>query len=468
MIFERFYNDELAQASFLIGCAASGEAIVVDPNRWIEQYVEAARARGLRIVAVTETHIHADYLSGSRELARLTGARLYLSDEGDAGWKYAFASEDAATLLRDGDHVMVGGVRLDVMATPGHTPEHVSFLVTNTAASSQPAALLSGDFVFVGDVGRPDLLETAAGIAGTMEPAARTLYASIQRLLELPDGLVIWPGHGAGSACGKSLGGSPATSLGYERVSNWALRARSEVRFLSEVLSNQPDVPKYFAKMKRLNKEGPPMRPVRALARADRALIDRVAVEGLVLDIRPSERAAAGHPRGVLHIPADRSFVTWAGWLVPYDAPILLLAESELDAASAARSLTLIGLDEVAGWIPEASLDRLDEHGWGRLAPEEALSRDDLLLVDVRSKAEWSAGHVPGAVHIPLGDLPERVSELPSGGAIAVHCQRGSRSPIAASLLQHLGFPEVYEVPDGYEGLEPLCRPHHGRGQPAR
>ena len=200
MILKRFYDEKLAQTSYLIGCAATGDALIVDPNRDVDQYIRTAEAEGVEITHVTETHIHADFVSGARELAERTGARLYLSDEGDADWKYAFAKDAGARLVRDGDRLMVGNVRLEVVHTPGHTPEHISFVVTDTPAGAGPWGILTGDFVFVGDVGRPDLLEKAAGVKGAMEAGARTLFRSLDRFRALPDHLQVWPGHGAGSA----------------------------------------------------------------------------------------------------------------------------------------------------------------------------------------------------------------------------------------------------------------------------
>ncbi|MFP5379223.1 MAG: MBL fold metallo-hydrolase, partial [Vicinamibacteria bacterium] len=256
MLVTRFFEPSIAQASYLIGCAAAREAIVIDANRDIETYIRAAEAEHVRIAYVTETHIHADYVSGSRELAARTGATLLLSDEGDADWKYQFASE--GRLVRHGDVVTMGNVRIDVVHTPGHTPEHLSFLVTDGAAADLPIAAVTGDFIFVGDVGRPDLLERAANFKGTMEIGARTLWASLQRFNAAhEDYLQIWPGHGAGSACGKGISAIPHSTLGYERRFNWAFKAADEAAFVREVLSGQPDPPKYFATMKRINKEGP-------------------------------------------------------------------------------------------------------------------------------------------------------------------------------------------------------------------
>ncbi|MBA3533266.1 MAG: MBL fold metallo-hydrolase, partial [Ardenticatenales bacterium] len=253
MILRYLYDSNLAQASYLVGCAATGEALIIDPNREVEQYIAAAAREGLRITAVTETHIHADFLSGARELADKTGARLYLSDEGGPEWSYGFAHLG----LKDGDTFMVGNVRLEALHTPGHTPEHVAFLLTDTANAAEPMGIFSGDFVFVGDIGRPDLLESAAGVADSKEPGARTLYRSVQRFKQYPDYLQLWPGHGAGSACGKALGAIPSTTLGYERRFNWAFTTQDEESFIATVLDGQPEPPRYFAQMKRLNKVGP-------------------------------------------------------------------------------------------------------------------------------------------------------------------------------------------------------------------
>src|SRR5689334_6530796 len=233
VLLKRHYDEPLAQASFLLADTVAREAIVVDPNRDVDAYVKAADAEHLRIVGVTETHIHADYLSGTRELARRVGATAYLSDEGDADWKYGWAHEPNVKRVRNGDAIRAGRVRLDVLATPGHTPEHVSFVVTDEAASPEPVGVLTGDFVFAGDVGRPDLLERAANLEGTMERGAHALFASLARFREaLPGHLLLWPGHGPGSACGKSLGGLPVTSIAYERQTNWGLRTTNEVEFV--------------------------------------------------------------------------------------------------------------------------------------------------------------------------------------------------------------------------------------------
>ena len=460
MFFRSFYDDGLAQASYMIGCDECGEAVVVDANRDAARYTEAAASEGLRITCVTETHIHADFVSGSRELAQQTGARLALSAEGGSDWQYAFAAASGATLLHDGDALAVGRVRLDVMHTPGHTPEHVAFLVTDLAASDRPVGFLSGDFVFVGDVGRPDLLEKAAGFAGTMDAAARTLYKSLERFRSLPDYVQLWPGHGAGSACGKALGSMPQSTVGYEKLANWGLAAPNEEAFVREVLSEQPDPPPYFAQMKRINRDGPPLLggmplPVRLAASA--LTPERVA-GGSVVDTRAPDAFARAFVPGTLNIPAGKSFAKWAGWLLEYDRDISLIADDSDAATRAARELALIGLDAVRGWFaPDVfeawthaghRLSRVEQTDPAELA--ERMRRNEVTVVDVRDPGEWQHGHLSGAVHIPLGHLATRRGELPAGRPLVVQCQGGTRSAIAASVLLARGATSVINLRGGY------------------
>lgn len=450
MIFRRFYDDGLAQASFLIGCPGSGEAVVVDPNRNLETYLSAAAEEGLQIVAVTETHIHADYLSGAKELAERTGARLYLSDEGGPDWRYAYRNAPNVRLLHDGESFDIGGVRLTAIHTPGHTPEHLTFLVTDRPRSAEPWAALTGDFVFVGDVGRPDLLENAAGVIGTAEPGARDLFRSLERFRRFSPSLLLWPGHGAGSACGKALGGAPVTSLGYELATNWAFAIRDEDAFVATVLEGQPDAPPYFARMKRDNKQGP--------ARvADAARLERVveSPEGaLVLDVRPAGDYRARHLVGTLAIPFRRSFSKYAGWLVPDDQPITILAESEEQALLAAQALRLIGVDQARAWMGPEALDAYPDHmvRTSRTVTMRSL-RDDAQCLDVRWDSEYREGCVPGAVHVPLGHLERKACVLDAERPIDVYCASGGRSVIAASILERLGFEDVADVIDGFDAV---------------
>ena len=461
MFFRRFYDEGLAQASYMVGCDRSGEAIVIDPSRDIAQYLSAAAAERLRITKVTETHIHADFVSGSRELARRTGATLLLSGEGGRDWQYAFAAPDHATLLRDGDAFHADRVRFDVVHTPGHTPEHLAFLVTDLATSDRPVGLLSGDCLFVGDVGRPDLLERAAKVAGTMEASAHALFASLKRLRALPDFIQLWPGHGAGSACGKALGALPQSTIGYERIANWGLAATDEDAFVSEVLAGQPEPPAYFAEMKRINRDGPPFlaewpQPDRLEARR---LGDMLKGRQVVVDLRPADSFADGHAPGTLNIPLGKSFSTWAGTLLPYGRDVYLIAATQADAAHAAREMAKIGLDRVAGWF---AAEALAEWSTGGGLVEQVVqvsasgiaarvTSGEVTVVDVRSAAEWAHGHLPGALHIPLGVLSERVAAIPPHKPVIVQCQGGSRSAMAASVLLSRGVRDVINLRGGYD-----------------
>lgn len=461
MFLKRFYDAKLAQASYMVGCSATGEAMVVDPNRDCEQYVTAAAAEGLRITHVTETHIHADFVSGSRELSRRTGAALFLSAEGGTGWQYRFADEDKATLLRDGSSFSVGRVKVEAMHTPGHTPEHLSFMITDTAATDRPMGVFTGDFIFVGDVGRPDLLERAAGVEGTMEESARQLFASLQRFKLLPHWLQLWPGHGAGSACGKSLGAVPQTTLGYECLVNWGLVAGSREEFVRAVLEGQPAPPRYFAEMKRINRDGPRvlggLLPPRAAQFEDLpALLDR---RQLVVDTRPADRFAAGHIPGTINLPLNRSFTNWAGWLLPYDADFYVIVPHGgrmLDEV--VRDLAMIGLDRIAGWFGAEVVEAWESAGrplqtvrqMGPAELEAEWRAGAVTVVDVRAPGEWEAGHLPGVVNIPLGELPERLAEIPADRPVVLHCQGGGRSSIAASLLQARGLADAVNLAGGF------------------
>jgi hydroxyacylglutathione hydrolase len=456
MLLKRFYDETLAQASFLIGCDATGEAIVIDPNRDVEQYIRAAESEKVRITQVTETHIHADFVSGARELARRTGARLVLSGEGGPDWQYAFAASDGARVVHDGDTIDVGRVQLTARHTPGHTPEHICFVVTDRATNDAPMGMLTGDFVFVGDVGRPDLLERAAGESGTMEGMARALHRSIKALADLPDYLQLWPGHGAGSACGKALGAVPQTTLGYERIANWAFGVRDEDEFVRMVLADQPEPPKYFARMKQVNRDGPAALDPRQPLELDLGAFDRAVSAGTrVLDVRATEAFAAEHIPGALNVPMSKSFTKWAGSLLSYEEDVVLLAPGQAAAVSAVRVLALIGYDRVVGWAG-AELNA----AWTRAGrtlesttqtdPAQVSARKDVTLVDVRSAAEWRDGHADGARHLFLGHLPELSKDLPRDTPIVTMCQGGSRSAIAASLLQARGFTNVQNMTGGF------------------
>lgn len=483
MFFKPFYDQPLAQASYLIGCQATGDAIVVDPIRDVRAYLDVAASEGLRITHVTETHIHADFVSGARELAAATGARLYLSAEGGPDWQYAFAQADGATLLHDGDVIAVGNIRLDVMHTPGHTPEHLSFVVTDQPAAAGAMGILTGDFVFVGDVGRPDLLEKAARIANTMEAGARTLFHSLDRFRALPDHWQVWPGHGAGSACGKALGAVPSSTVGYEKRANWGVATLDEAEFVRMVLEGQPEPPRYFADMKRINRDGARVlgglvTPAHQVASALPALVRERA---WIIDLRNAADFARGHVPDTLSIPYSRSFSTWAGWLLPYDADIWLLTDGvaetpPAEVRHAVRDLALIGLDRVAGWFDASALTSWQASGaeWRevpQLTPTELAARrgrESLQVIDVRGATEWDAGHLPETINIPVGLLADATPSLDPLQPIVTQCQSGARSAIAASVLLRAGRLDVANLVGGYLGWRDAGLPIvHGQRVPA-
>lgn len=461
MFFKQVVDEKLSQYAYVVGCQRTGEALVVDPQRDVDRCVEAAGREGLRIVAAAETHIHADFLSGCREFAERLGGRAYLSGEGGEGWEYEWAEgNERAVVLRDGDRFSVGGVEVQAVHTPGHTPEHMSFLITDRGGgASEPMGMLSGDFVFVGDLGRPDLLESAVGRSGAMEPSARRLYASAKGVFELPEYLRIWPGHGAGSACGKALGAVPDTTVGYETRHSPALAAvrNGEDAFVEYILDGQPEPPVYFARMKAQNRQGPPLlgdvpRPRRLaggeLARLHREGASRSPDRLVVVDTRP-DRAAyyAAHVPGSIYAPLDKSFPTTAGcYADPGEEIVLLCQEAEVD--DAVRNLVRIGLDQIAGWIRPEALDDYAAAGGPLISSEELrisevrrrLGDPRFRVLDVRTAAEHAAGHMKGAINISHTRLAERTDELPRDKRLLVHCLSGGRASAAASFLERAGF----------------------------
>ncbi len=454
MLLRYFYDDTLAQASYLVGCAATGEALVVDPMRNIQPYLDTAAKEGLTITHVTETHIHADFVSGIRELSAATGATMYLSDMGDADWKYGFANDPKAVLVRDGDSFMVGNIRIEVVATPGHTLEHVAFLLTDTAAADKPMGVFTGDFLFVGDIGRPDLLEAAAGFVGTAEPGAHTQYHTVERFKQMPDYLQIWPAHGAGSACGKALGAIPSTTLGYEKLFNPAFQFNDEESFVKWLLADQPEPPRYFAQMKRVNKLGSPLISELVVPQhMDRAALDAALAAGtMVVDMRSREHYVAAHIPGTLSVPMSNTmFSTYVGWFVDYTKPLYFIAPDEGAVEPILIALRAIGIDNVPGYFtPEVVAGgtvALPTFTAQELA--ERMAENGLMVLDVRGATEFRAGHIPGAVNIPLGYLPRHLDQLPTDRLIVTNCASGYRSQVAASLLRSLGFKDVANLSDG-------------------
>ena len=454
MLFKPVYDEDLAQGSYLIGCQATGEAIAVDPRRDVDTFIALAEHHGLRITAVTETHIHADYQSGSRELAERTGATLYLSDEGDADWKYGFEG----VKLYHGSEIAVGNIRVKAVHTPGHTPEHLSFLVTDGATTEQPGFFLTGDFVFVGDVGRPDLLDEAAGFVDTRFGGAKKLFASLRdHFLTLPDYVQVWPGHGAGSACGKALGAVPSTTVGYERMASWwapLVEAGDEEGFVASLLEGQPDAPLYFARMKRTNKVGPALLGERpALRRFEPSeLAGRVNADLILLDTRDGERHRADHVPGALFVPEGKKFASYGSFAIDPDAderPIVVLASDEAQANWMRDRLSWTGIDNVIGYV--SSLEGLSAGPVPQVAPGAEREVPNAQLLDVRNANEYAAGHLPGAMQLDVGRVAFRSEQVPQGRPLIVHCQGGGRAAVAASVLRAKGWDDVRELAGSYD-----------------
>jgi hydroxyacylglutathione hydrolase len=454
MLLRQIFDPKLAQYAYLIGCQRTGEALIIDPERDIDRYVELARQEGLRLTAAAETHIHADFLSGARELAEQHGTKLYLSDEGDADWKYEWAkdSDYDVQLLHDGDTFTIGQIEIKALHTPGHTPEHLSFVVTDRGGgATEPIGIASGDFVFVGDLGRPDLLESAAGIVGQREPSARRLYHSLDRFLDLPDFLQVWPAHGAGSACGKALGAVPMSTVGYEKRHNGAIDAarRGEDAFVDSILGGQPEPPLYFATMKRLNKLGAPV--LGGLPEAKpldvEGLQAALADDGVVVVDTRADRAAfmGAHLEGSLYAPFDKSFPTIVGSYVRPEQEIVLVID-EAQVEDAVRDLIRIGFDHVRGHVSPSLLEdpalahRLSSIPVVDFGDVEATrEQSGVTVLDVRGASEHAAGSVPGALNIAHTRLLDRLDEVPEGGELLVHCRSGARASAAVALLEREG-----------------------------
>lgn len=458
MLLERIYDEDLAQASYVIGCQAKGEAIVVDPRRDLDVYLDLAAKNGMKIVAVTETHIHADYLSGTRELAAATGATMYVSDEGGPDWTYSDAFVGAVR-MKHGHRIALGNITVEAVHTPGHTPEHLSFLVTDGAQSSDPGFMLTGDFVFVGDLGRPDLLDEAAGFVDTRFAGAKDLFASLRdRFLTLPDYVQVLPAHGSGSACGKALGAIASTTVGYERNFSWwsrYLKNDDEQGFIDELLNGQPDAHAYFARMKQQNKIGPAVigdEPELIEYTSERLGIELADDSVIFVDTRHNGQVHEGTVEGALNIPGVQKAASYGAWVYDPETeqrPLVLLAASRDEAEQMRDHLIRVGIDTVRGFI--TSLDGLDLVVPKLVQPEDLDGFEHVLLLDVRNKTEFAAGHLPGAAQLSGGRVLWNLDQLPAAdaGTIVTYCQSGVRNSVAASALRRKGY-DIAELDGSY------------------
>jgi len=449
MIIDRIFTPGLAQVAYLVADEAASEVAVIDPRRDVDVYLEWANRHEMRIAAIFETHVHADFVSGARELSLRTDAPVYSGRLGEQTFPHR--------PLDDGDEVAIGALRLRAFFTPGHTPEHMSYLLLATADAEAPVALFSGDFLFVGDVGRPDLL----GKEQT-EALSHQLYESVsQRLAPLPDELTVYPGHTAGSACGKKIGDAPHTTLGLERIGNYALRATDRVSFVRDVMENMPKPPTYYPVLKQVNKHSATL--LAALTEPKAMTPDDVqaaAADALVIDTRGIDAFGAAHVPGSLFAGYGPNFHTWIGWVAPYDRDVIIVPGGEGDVDDVVTALRQIGIDRVVGYLA-GGLKAWTEAGkptasLSQATVTELASRldggEDLTVLDVRSPEEFEEGHIEGARHFYAGDLAqgqEAPAWLNRNMPIAVICGSGYRSSVAASLLMNQGFTNLVNVSGG-------------------
>jgi glyoxylase-like metal-dependent hydrolase (beta-lactamase superfamily II) len=454
MHFQQFFLSCLAHASYFIG--SEGEAVVIDPQRDIEQYLNEARERGVTIKYVIETHLHADFVSGHRELAERTGARIYLGAKANAGFPHV--------PIHDGDELRFGACKLTFYETPGHTVESVSIVVTDEARSPEPYAVFTGDTLFIGDVGRPDL-------GGEPRELAGVLYDSLhEKLLRLPDDVLVFPAHGAGSLCGRAMSDDRSSTIGRERATNYALQIADKAAFVDLMTEDLPDRPAYFASDVELNRSGAAMlSDLRELPALDPQQVLSLQEGGaLVIDVRDEYAFGAAHLPESVNIGLDGQFASWAGQVVGLEVDIILLGEDAAAVDEARMRLTRVGIDRAIGYVragvaawraaglPLATLPQIEPSAFAERV------RSGLQTIDVRRDPEWSTGHVAGAVHLPLNRLLASLDDLDRERAVGVYCKSGYRSAIAGSLLQRSGFKEVVNLAGGIDAWSAAGLPAGG------
>jgi glyoxylase-like metal-dependent hydrolase (beta-lactamase superfamily II)/rhodanese-related sulfurtransferase len=449
MHFEQFYLGCLAHASYML--ASDGEAVVVDPQRDVEIYLQAAEANRVSIRHIFETHLHADFVSGHRELAARTGAKIYIGAQAEAEFPHL--------PVRDGFHLQVGLISISALETPGHTPESICLVITDREKSGEPWAVLTGDTLFLGDVGRPDLSKrySPAQLAGM-------LYDSLHnKLLKLTDDVLVYPAHGAGSLCGRNMRAERVSTIGTERLTNYALQIKSREEFVKQLTSNLPARPEYFLQDAQINRRGAPaLSDLPSLSSVEAVELKTLLAEGgMALDVRPGEQFAAGHVPGSVNIALSGQFASWAGALLGLSARPVLIAESPEKVSEARMRLARIGLEDARGYLkcgvsawseaglplsvlPQISVDALAKQLRGGV----------LQVLDVRREQEWEAGHIEGASWWPLDNFKVAPPEVDRDVAIAVHCKGGYRSMIACSLLQRAGFQNVINVVGGFDAWQ--------------
>ncbi len=447
-VLEQINAEGLAQLSYLVGDDEAGLVAAIDPRRDVDVYLETARQRGVRISHIVETHIHADFVSGARELAAKTGAPIL----GGKTQDYQFDVKP----LQDGDELAVGGVTLRALHTPGHTPEHVSLMMCDQKQGAEPFGVLTGDTLFNLDVGRPDLLGE-----GTKKRLAAQLYDSLfAKLLPLGDRLEIYPAHGAGSACGRAIGDRHQSTIGNERLFNKALQPRSKDEFVSWLLGSMPEPPRFYARLKKLNAQGAPVRgalPFVPPLQPQEFQKLGAAQNAAIIDTRSMLAFAGGHIPGSINIALQPEFPNWVGWMIDPQKTLFLVLESQRDLSLAAQHLFRLGYDNVGGYLHDgmsawqnAALPLQRTGEWTVYELNARKADAGIAVLDVRSDEEWKDGHVPRAKHIYVPHLEEHIDKLDRNSTIVTYCGSGYRASIAASLLQKRGFENIINVPGSW------------------
>jgi hydroxyacylglutathione hydrolase len=449
MYFEQFYLGCLAHASYML--ASKGEAVVVDPQRDVELYLKAATEHGVAIRHIIETHLHADFVSGHKELAARTGAKIYMGSEAGATFPHQ--------PVRDGFELKFGKASIRVIETPGHTPESICLIVTDHEKSSSPCAVLTGDTLFIGDVGRPDLSPRH-----TPKELAGLLYDSLhQKLLTLGDGVLVYPAHGAGSLCGKNMRAERSSTIGTERLTNYALQIKSRDEFIAQLTSNLPARPEYFVKDAEINRAGAPaLSDLPSLRAVTPSELKTMLEDGeIALDVRSSDEFAAAHVPGSVSIALSGQFASWAGTVLGLSSHPVLIADSEQQLEEARLRLARVGIEDVAGYLgggvaawKESGLatEAISQVSVDELA--QRLKSNGIQVLDVRREPEWESAHIAEAAWWPLDNFKVSPPEMDRHATIAVHCKSGYRSMIASSLLQRAGFKHVINVSGGFDAWQ--------------
>jgi len=449
MYFEQFYLGCLAHASYILG--SDGEAVVVDPQRDIEIYLEAAQRQNLQIRHIFETHLHADFVSGHRELAARTGATIYIGKAAGATFPHVDVT--------DGFELRVGKLRINALETPGHTPESICLIITDEDRRRQPWAVLTGDTLFIGDVGRPDLSRTH-----TPMELAGLMYDSLHdKLLKLPDDVLVYPAHGAGSLCGRNMRAERSSTIGTERLTNYALQIKSRDEFVRQMTTNLPARPDYFLEDAAINRAGATplteLPDLKAIPAAElKTMLER---DTIALDVRPSDQFAAGHVPGSINIALSGQFASWAGAVLGLSARPVVIADSPEQLEEARLRLARVGIEDLSGYL-EGGVSGWTQAGLAlqqlpQITVEELnsqLEKNGVHVLDVRREAEWEAGHIGGADWYPLDRFKAALPEIEQNAPVAVHCKSGYRSAIACSLLQRAGRNNVINVIGGFDAWQ--------------